>query len=324
MSDEVTKNIAFEENKNPQGDSLLLDKLAQLSESSTGAPFSGIKILHKRARAKYLTNAYTYKLSGLNSELKKSYHNTFYNCSNKLEQKEDKLTGKYCNNRWCIVCNRIRTAKLINGYKTQLDQLPDKYFVTLTVPNVIGSDLRGVIQEMVQMFSKMVKTGHNQYNKLTGIRKTEVTYNVRLNNFHPHFHCIISGSEPAHQLVDDWLKHYPEANIYAQDIRPADDNSVMELFKYFSKIITNKTIYVQALDIIFTAMYGMRVYQAFGIKREVSEDIAEIQAEIYKDLEQRETVWTWVQDDWIDQETGELLTNYHPDEQIKKLISTIK
>jgi hypothetical protein len=71
-------------------------------------------------------------------------------------------------------------------------------------------------------------------------------------------------------------------------------------------------------------MYSLRVYQAFGIKRAISEDISEIQAELYKDLEKREAIWTWLENDWIDQNTGELLTGYEPNDQIKKIINNIK
>jgi len=308
LLDKTTKNI----DKNFP----LLDKLAQLDGFT--------KILGKRAKAKYLTNAYTYRLSGLKSDLKRSYQNTFYNCSNKLEQKDEKITGKYCNNRWCIVCNRIRTAKLINGYKSQLDDLPEKYFVTLTIPNVTGNDLRQVIQKMIQTFAKISRVYRDKRKTFIGIRKTECTYNAELNNFHPHFHLIISGEEQAYRLESDWLKQYPEAEKWCQNVKPADNNSVMELFKYFSKIVTNKTIYVSALDTIFRAIYGMRTYQAFGIKKNVSEDIEEIQAEIYKDLENRETTWTWLENDWIDKDSGEMLTGYTPDDSMKKLISSIK
>lgn len=310
-----SQNLVFDNQKiNPSAP--LLDKLAQPS---------GFRIvLGKKARAKYLTNAYTYRLSGLNSDLKKSYQNTYYYCVNILEQKDGKITGHYCNNRWCIVCNRIRTAKLINGYKQQLDELTEKYFVTLTVPSVQGSDLRDSIKQMIKIFICIKKSYQNKNKSIIGIRKLECTYNPKTGLYHPHFHIIASGGGVVHQLVTDWLKHYPEANEYAQDIKPADDNSVMELFKYFSKIITNKTIYVKALDTIFQAMYGLRVYQAFGIKKNVSEDIKELQAEIYKDLEKRECLWTWLENDWVDPDTGELLTNYEPNDQIKKIINNIK
>ena len=39
-----------------------------------------------------------------------------------------------------------------------------------------------------------------------------------------------------------------------------------ELFKYFSKIVSNKTIEIKALDIIFNAMRGNRVFQPMNVK----------------------------------------------------------
>mgnify|MGYP006936220685 CR=1 FL=1 len=77
-----------------------LDTLAQLTPSLKN---SGLEKLTKRAKAKHLTNAYTQRLALLNSPLKKSYNNTFYGCCTSLIQQEDKITSKYCNNRWCIV-----------------------------------------------------------------------------------------------------------------------------------------------------------------------------------------------------------------------------
>jgi len=65
------------------------------------------------------------------------------------------------------------------------------------------------------------------------------------------------------------LDNYPDADRSAQDIRPSDDNSMIELFKYTTKIITGKDITrkgnavelnvnPEALDVIFRAMYKRR------------------------------------------------------------------
>ena len=109
-----------------------LDKLAQL------APYKKytLETLARRAKAKFFTNAYTVRLAMLKSPLQKSYNNTIFGCSALLYQTGKTITTHYCNNRWCVVCNRIRTAKMINGYKKPLSELKEKYFVTLTIPNV--------------------------------------------------------------------------------------------------------------------------------------------------------------------------------------------
>jgi hypothetical protein len=130
---------------------------------------------------------------------------------------------------------------------------------------------------------------------------------------------IVSGRNVAQVILDAWLKVYPEATRQAQDIRPADKGAVIELFKYFSKIISKGSIYPKPLDIIFKAMYQRRVFQPVGI-RKVAEDIDELQSEIYADLIEAERTWTWIENDWIDKETGEMLTGYEPSEVLINLL----
>jgi hypothetical protein len=314
-----------------------LDKLAQLRpddvKHTPKGPFTtdgklsevGRKTLQKRARAKYMTNGITDKLRRLDSELKQSYLNTFF-CASILVQDGFKLTGRYCNNRWCLVCNRIRTAKLIVAYGDVLERLPDKHFVTLTIPNVPGADLHAAIRQMgVQIRRIQNQVFRKRGAPIVGVRKLECTYNAIRNDFHPHFHLVVSGAQAAADLVSEWLKTFPEACRAAQDYRPADLRATMELFKYFTKVLTKPrngkaTVYASALDTIFGAMRGLRVFQPMGIRKDIPEDIEEIQAEIYRDLEDRETHWDWVDNDWVDKSTGEVLSDYTPSENLKKLI----
>lgn len=300
-----------------------LDKLAQLTPAPSINSFESTRLtLKKRAKAKFFTNSYTMALASLKSGLQKSYNNTVYGCSTYLEQKGNKITGHYCNNRWCVVCNRIRTAKLINGYGRILTDLPDKQFVSLTVPNVNATELRATIKEMTYTFQLITKAFRKQGVYVIGLRKLECTYNPITRLYHPHFHFIIKGVDVAKKVVCEWLKRYPKASFKAQDIKPTYSNkgSIMELFKYFSKIITKDEVNVYALDKIFTAMQGLRVYQPLGIKK-VSEEVEEVIAEIVTDLKEAETTWRWEQNDWIDVNTGECLTGYTPDDAMLTLVN---
>lgn len=301
----------------------LLDKLAQLTPISLSDTKQLAQItkdkLFKRAKAKYVTIGITKKLYLLDSPLRNSYKNTFF-CSNVLKQSGKTLTSTYCNNRWCIVCNRIRTAKLIAGYQNVLSGIPDKQFLTLTVPNVSADVLEQTMKQMIRNFVLIVKRLRKQKVKVVLLRKLECTYNPIRNDFHPHFHCIVSMQSTAQLLLDEWLKTYKDATRAAQNIREADDASVKELFKYFCKIVTKGKVYETALDVIFQSMYRQRVFQPVGIKKDVPEDIDDLISEIYSDLQQAETFWTWIENDWICVDTGELLTNYKPSETVNKLL----
>ena len=292
-----------------------------------------ISSLTKRARAKTFTAPLSVKLASLDSGLKKSYWNT-YHCNESLVQNGKTVTGSYCGNRWCSVCNRIRTAKLIHGYTRPLAELKEKQFVTLTLPNCEASELRKTIDLMLKYSKEIQETFKKRHLRgvqdwqLIGLRKLECTYNRHMNTYHPHFHFVVQGKTAAIELKNEWLKRVPTATDAAQDIRDALAGSEMELFKYFTKITTKtdegfKT-FVKPLDVIFTAMRGLRVFQPIGIKKDVSEEIEDIISEEIEDIKPDVTVFQWFKNDWINTETGEVLTGYVPSEAILKLIDNIK
>lgn len=322
-----------------------LDTLAQLGTSPStpeqDADFKVVSqtvtdrsVLLKRARAKYLTNAIVYRLADIESPLNKAYWNS-YHCSSKLTKQGDKITGQYCKNRWCMVCNRIRTAKLIRDYMPVLDEWHDKHFLTLTVPNVPACTLQITINKMVRSLKQIQETckkrsqrKRDRWPKILGLRKLECTYNPERNDYHPHFHIIVDSKYAAHEIKDQWLKKFPLAKEIAQDIRPADANSCIELFKYFTKVMTKTTsddgvkysINPFVLDEIFRAIKGVRTFQTFGftLDRE-TEETEEACADLDEVLD--EIVYGWMQEfsDWVDIDTGETLSGYVPSEKMIRL-----
>ncbi len=305
----------------------LFNTLAQLATPCESDELQKTKEqLKKRARTKYVTGALIHELTKLDTPLIKSYRNSYY-CASVIEQHGQTLTSTYCNNRWCLTCNRIRTAKLINGYMPSLKAMHRPVFLTLTIPNVKADELRQAIETMSATFRTIVhRFVSRSKTKIDGVRKTECTYNPVTDTYHPHFHCIIDGWIYANIIREEWLKAYPQATKVAQDIRPCkDDKSLLELFKYFTKLMTNKDEFYPAnMDMIFQAMRGKRVYQPFGNIHPVKEDIDEVQAEEYKDIANDDKIWQWFENDWIDKETGECLSGYVPDETTEQLCSRIE
>ena len=57
-----------------------------------------------------------------------------------------------------------------------------------------------------------------------------------------------------------------------------------------------------------------------SLGKKVTEEIEELQSQTIEDLKEAEKTWTWLDNDWIDYETGELLTNYKPEESMLRLI----
>lgn len=313
------------------GGSSHVHTLGQVGHLALGAGFSGRKKgaddLKKRAKNAHFSKELARYLTGLDSPLNRAYRRTLFDCCGMIMQEGQKLTAKYCDSRWCNTCNRIRTAKLINGYRQPLEGFENPHFVTLTVPNAIGSDLRLTIRQMVRTFANTVKAIRRAGNACNGIRKLECTYNAERDDFHPHFHVIVDGEETATALYDGWMQRNPLAHAKGQDIQPADNGSLMELFKYTTKIVTKVgcgegfQIFVPALDTIFRAMYGVRTFQAFGTVRMVSENIENLQADTY-DIEPYEfLVWQWEGNDWRSMATGKPLTGYKPSKRMMELLT---
>ena len=285
-----------------------------------------ISPLTKKARAKWLSKQFVLKLieHNPNSPLLKSYKNTLY-CSHCLQQKGKKLTSTYCKNRWCATCNRIRTGRLINAYESQLKQLNDLHFVTLTKVTVTEEELIDSIKLMEKVWSTIMRSRYNRKNKVKGLRKAECTTRIE-DKYHYHFHIMIEGKENGNWLISEWLRLMGDkADKKAQDIRKADEGSLKELFKYFTKVTLQdkstgerKLADFRRLDVVFRAMRGKRVYQPFGGLKMVSEELENIEAQEFEQLEEAEKIWTWRGTDWID-EFGECLTGYEPSEDFKKI-----
>jgi hypothetical protein len=298
--------------------------------------------LRKRARARYLSVPLSVTLAKLRSPLELSYRNTFY-CASTLEQADGKLTTRYCGNRWCAVCNRIRTGRAINAYGPELEAWTRKHFVTLTVPNVSAGELPAAVRGMIRTF-QAVKLAMRRTDKvkLVALRKYECTYNARRDDFHPHFHIVVETPEMARLLLARWLEAYPEARGIAQNVKPINDDGLRELFKYFTKLVTktrgkkneagrSRPVNPVALDIIFRSMKGLRVYQPVGFtiaKEKPDADAATLEPSEATTAICRVTervVWEWSQAvaDWIAADTGETLTGYEPGERFAQFVAAI-
>jgi hypothetical protein len=252
-------------------------------------------------------------------ELEQSYRNTIY-CAGVQSQSNGMIRARYCSNRWCPVCGRIKMGKAINSYLPVVEEWDDPYFVTLTVENIyVEGDLHMLIEHMMGAFNAVKRKLHRDLGGLTALRKLECTYGK---GYHPHFHVIVDGREAAYALRDQWLAFAPRytgqrVELVAQDVQKANMVSLVELFKYATKLCVKGPAGVQYvspkhLDVIFRALRNRRTYQSYGFKvaKDV-EDVTDVESrvEAFTQVEER-VLWLWDQDsaDWIDHHTGELLT----------------
>lgn len=323
-----------------------LDKIAQLGKSEFENGSEPLKfhelsdaknkgVFYRRARAKYASNLLIQNLLKIDSPLRNGYANT-YECTARLTHTHttNKITAKYCKNRWCLVCNRIRTAQLMVRYMDTMRAWENKYFVTLTIKNVMPWALKDAIDKMDSDLKKIQEVMKKRGTPLVGVKKLECTKQPTRADFHPHYHIVVVGENQATTLLYEWLERNPTANKEGQDVRPCNeenDSDLKELFKYFTKIISGKVgqdkqIITHDLDIIFRAMQGRRVFQPIGFKLPISEVEPDKDLIAAADKFAKKSMYEWVDSlsDWVDVDTGEMLTNYKPSESFKAIFESIK
>jgi hypothetical protein len=304
----------------------VLDKLEQVPpEDSGNAIETGVKItLRKRARSKYVTNIVARPLAELKSPLQKAYKLST-SCAGELVEKPGKITAMYCGCRWCIVCSRIRTGKLINGYMPAIEAMADKWFLTLSRPNVVGANLETEIKHYLREAS-LIQRHLREKRKLefSSLRKIECTYNEEVKTYHPHFHYIFDSWEAANATLQEWLARNPTAKLNKGNLlKKADNNSVKELFKYFTKVASKTKskaangvhtseyrIHLEALDRMFVAMRRVRTFQPCGVIKAVSEEVEPEQ--VLESGRAQVNQWAWAEHDWMNTETAAALTGYVP------------
>ena len=177
-----------------------------------------------------------------------------------LPDKKKKLTkANFCRLRLCPMCSWRKSLKLFSQVSAITDAiLQDKkarfIFLTLTVRNVNGEELRAKIQEMNEAFkwitqkSKTSAVSKKLKDFILGYMKAvEVTYNHKTDTFHPHFHIILElkpeyfydGYLTQKQWRDMWrevmhLDYDPQVDV--RNIKNATAKAVAEVAKYPVKL----------------------------------------------------------------------------------------
>jgi hypothetical protein len=276
------------------------------------------------------------KAKGKTDQLQ-SYWNT-YHCLSVAHTSDGLLYGKYCKNRFCTVCLCIRKAEIITKYFPILKFWKEPYFVTLTIKAVPYPRLVKVFNKMLQGLKRIIgkyrkRNQRSGAKPLRGIRSLECNFNPVKLTYNPHFHLLVEDRETAVTFVKEWCKLWTKrwALEYCQNFRKVQslEKDLIECVKYGTKIFTeadvnNKTtikgnakIYVSALDNILTAMKEHRLFDRFGFNRPAETD----KVRKFIPLNQYdEWIFSHQKSDWVNPETAEILTDYHPSHELIHLL----
>jgi len=311
--------------------------------NGNGSDLGDGKVLKGRAKRKMITQKTILNLVDVTdkygtNESRKSYWNT-YHCQNKIYTADGKLYGKYCKNRFCTLCCSIRKAQIINSYLPVIQTWEEPYFVTLTIKAIKAERLKILISKILEGF-QIIKNRYRKKNsrgkdiKLIGVKSLECNFNPKMKTYNPHLHLIVANKEIADILKKEWLVLWKDNWTYkgAQKISKvgSTEKALIEIVKYGSKIFTEpdvrkkaetkgqSKIYVAALDNIFTAMKGVRIFERFGFDLPKDAQPKQSKATAIKEY------YEWVYDanyfDWLNTENELTLSGYDPEAKLLDLL----
>lgn len=193
------------------------------------------------------------------------------------------VASNFCRLRMCPMCAWRRSLRLYSHMLQVVEALPDYQWVmlTLTVPNVAGSELPDTLTELNESSRELLKLPECRGFK-GWLRCTEVTYNPERKDFHPHLHFMVAvrpgyfkGKRYLSQalLQELWQDWWP--SVQDTDIRKIRGcKGVAEVCKYACKPMKatedEEELAAQALacESLWSALHGRRLLQSAGVVKE--------------------------------------------------------
>jgi len=113
---------------------------------------------------------------------------------------KDFIKTSLCKDKFCSNCKKVKQASRMGKYMPELEKYKNQsYHLTLTQPNVSGSNLKKTIKLMAASYKSLTRylTGNllikgfdfSTWGYEGSIRSLEVTF--RLDDYHPHYHCLM-------------------------------------------------------------------------------------------------------------------------------------
>lgn len=233
------------------------------------------------------------------------------------KEKKKLVQAHFCKNRFCPLCSwrKARKDSLMLSIMMQAISEEKNYqfiFMTLTTPNVKADKLNEEIDLFNHALKKMfmrkrVKTAIKGY-----VRKLEITYNKKRNDYNPHFHLILAVNksyftDPKYYIKQaEWLDLWRDVTgktginpdgtdeITQLDIRKVkgfqQEKAVQEVAKYSAKDF-EMTESQEVFDTFYHAMKGRQLITFNGVFKEYKKKYEAGDLDQYKKKDENEYFW---------------------------------
>lgn len=163
------------------------------------------------------------------------------------------LQANFCKVRLCPMCAWRRSLKIFGQVSKVMDHVEENYnyryiFLTLTVKNCYGEDLKDTLDLMTSSFNKMNQRKAFKKAIKGYFRSLEITYNKEDDTYHPHFHLILAVNK--NYFTDDktYLSQAKWTTLWKESLKVdytpvVDVRRVKSKDKNFSKVIAETAKY---------------------------------------------------------------------------------
>lgn len=234
---------------------------------------------------------------------------TFLQSVSNFDRNRSKIVkANRCMNRFCPICMATKARKEAYMLLIILKFLScakgyEFIFLTLTVPNVTGNELVRELDEQYLALKRLIQRKEFKAISNGFIRKTEITYNQKRNDFHPHIHMLIAVNKSyftekslyvsQHKWQEIWKKCKKDNSITQVHVKKANESSFKELAKYEAKDFDMLGYSQEVFDVFYKALKGRKTLTFNGCFQEAKKMYKEGKLDKYKEVDKTEYVDTF-------------------------------
>ncbi|WP_440858644.1 protein rep [Staphylococcus shinii] len=254
--------------------------------------------------------------------------NTFLSfVADKTLEKQKLYKANSCKNRFCPVCAWRKARKDALGLSLMMQSIKQEenkefIFLTLTTPNVMSDELENEIKHYNDSFRKLIKRKKVDSVIKGYVRKLEITYNKKRDDYNPHFHVLIAVNKSYftdkryYISQQEWLDLWRDVTgiseitqVQVQKIRQNNNKELYEMAKYSGKD-SDYLINQKVFDAFYKSLKGKQVLVYSGLFKEAKKKLKNGDLDYLKEIDPTEYIYQifyiWKQKEYLASELYDL------------------
>ncbi|EMB4602650.1 protein rep [Staphylococcus aureus] len=254
--------------------------------------------------------------------------NTFLSfVADKTLEKQKLYKANSCKIRFCPVCAWRKARKDALGLSLMMQYIKQQenkefIFLTLTTPNVMCEELENEIKRYNNSFRKLIKRKKVGSVIKGYVRKLEITYNKKRDDYNPHFHVLIAVNKSYftdkryYISQQEWLDLWRDVTgiseitqVQVQKIRQNNNKELYEMAKYSGKD-SDYLINQKVFDAFYKSLKGKQVLVYSGLFKEAKKKLKNGDLDYLKEIDPTEYIYQifyiWKQKEYLTSELYDL------------------